>query len=632
MDDSTAAEHFQAAVNDSGSEKRTARMVWAALLGGGGGGGGGGPGTTWNYVFDSTGGGVQDPSKNVFTVWADLAAAILALPEGIQPRINFLGSFTVPLAGMPATGWYMALGTWTSPILATGTIIVDIPDGVLIDSLSRLELGIAVRVAPTTGAGTFNWNTFSTFAPGAPWVFSVGLGAVLNNIGTAAVIFGPATGQFIVFAAATAAFGTIGPDTAPFVDADAPDTVIAAQSFSGFYGSLPAGWLAGSAFLVDQIGVDTRSVDNPLWTGSVVFTAQSILNPRAMSGARKTLVFTNDPISMNETDTFDDWTKLFALYSNAEYVGPIDISLKQILGGPSLVVPAGTWQLKQGTRIVSANNVAQNAMLELAPGAELVDLNYVGIGVVIVGAGGQLTFTPPPVGSSSAVVLLLQGIGGSLACSSPTPLIDWGYDQADGLLIIGLADAASITGQGGFPVVNVTPLGAFPSGVAVYGLGGSLDPSAITGSNGAGTALFGFLATSSATLSFDQPGWAGAPLGTLYQSVSRPRLIVQTPTLTAVGPYVMGDAAGPIFPGASGELGCEFVRVDPTANAVDVQLPKADGCVGQTCVIKEVSGAPLFTTTVTSAGGLVEGGASDVLAGAYFVGRYTSDGTDWWMT
>lgn len=223
------------------------------------------------------------------------------------------------------------------------------------------------------------------------------------------------------------------------------------------------------------------------------------------------------------------------------------------------------------------------------------------------------------------------GRGATLANIGPSPMIDWSYDQADGFLIIGLDGTGTVT-NGGTPVLNVTPGGAYTSSVFFYGLSGEIGRNTIQGSNGAGTALVGFLVSPSFVVALDQPSWAGAPLTSLYDVGGRPRWNIQTDPLTVPGPYVMGGTPTSPFGGDLGENGSEFVRVSPDTSPVGVQLPDPRACKGQKFPIKEVSGVPAFNTEITTLSGLIDGspGPYVILPTAYFVVWFMSDGVNWW--
>lgn len=600
-------------------------------------GGGGG----WSFVMNALPGAVPDPSMNAYTpaTFNDFMTAIDALPVGVTPQVQFLGNFTFPMQGPSRpSGWNFRLGSWSSPILATGACSVTIPEGVKINSLSFINNGLLVTANPTATT-PFNWDYYDSLTPGSIWVLGVGLGACLRNGGTIPLIQGPGTGKYIVMATQAPSFFAVPPSTAPFVNADAPDLVIEAQTFSGFYGSLPDGWLTGSAIRIRQRGLDTRPAVVTA-TGPVVFNAQSILNPHAMSGARKTIIYTNKPIDPTETDRFDDFEAFYVVYS--ELSGPIDIELDQDPAGPALEIPAkaggGFFQMKPGTRWTSGAGNGQPCQVSLEPGAEVRDLSWIGDNVAVVGNGGQLTWTAPVPGGNPKV-LILNGFGAVMASQSGGPLIDWGYDlSVGGPLIVAITKASSITkGGGGGPIINITPTGAWTSGVIVYNIDGTFDESVLSGSDGPGTAMFGSIVGPGAQHSLKQPAWTSAtPLDSAYQSIARPRFNIQTAPITAVGPYIMGDVTG-IFSFTNGENGSEFVRVDPSANIVKIQLPDPASCVGQTVLIKQVGAAPAFNVEVTALSGNVERVVTYVIAPADWAAmqdkiKFTPDGTDWWIS
>jgi len=596
-------------------------------------GGGGG----WNFVLDSTGtGGPADPSINRFTTWAGLMAALDALPQGVQPTIQFLGDVTIPTTGMPPTGWNMRFGTWRSPVLATGSITVTLAPGVIIDTLSEIANGLAVVCNPTVDGETFQWSYAQSIASSIVWVLAVSSGACLRNNAAPALILGPGTGKYIVVAVESASFGALPPSVGPFVKADAPDVVIDAQSFSGFYGSLPDGWLVGSANRVDQVGVDTRDADVPGATGPIFLSARSVLNVLSLRGARRALTFTDGSPTPDLTDTFTDWAKLMAAYAASP--GITDIVFRGVDGGPGLHIPSGTWQMKAGTRWITGIDLSAhtggNSQVMLDTGAEVVDLCRVE-SVAIIGNGGKLTYTPVTPGGPPPV-LILEGLGTLLANTGATPVLDWGGDLSISPFILGLSKTASIVKDGGgVPPVNITPLGAWTSGLVVYNIGGSLGDNTISGSDGPGTALLGTIASGDAHQSLKQPAWAAAaPLTTLYQSTDRPRFNIQTPPLTAVGPYVMGDVTAGIFLDTYGENGSEFVRYDASANDIGVQLPDPRFVPGQTVCLKEVGGAPAHNLVLTTPSGGVDGtpGGLTITPTAYQATRLTSDGVDWWIT
>lgn len=75
-----------------------------------------------------------------------------------------------------------------------------------------------------------------------------------------------------------------------------------------------------------------------------------------------------------------------------------------------------------------------------------------------------------------------------------------------------------------------------------------------------------------------------------------------------------------------------FVRVvlaDATGGAFTVTLPNAYGRMGQQPIfVKRTSAAN--NITVASAGGTIDGAATQTLASQYAVKGFVSDGTNWW--
>jgi hypothetical protein len=288
-------------------------------------------GRAFEFVFDTA--ATQSPIDNLYSVWSDLCDAILALPYGALPRIVFVQpTFTVPLAGMPANGWYMGMGSWVAPTFNTGNVTVTIEDGAMIDSLSTIADGLAVTAAPSAD-GVFNWRTYASSHPMAPWILSVQYGASLfNGSPTGKALIGPTpgTGQFVVVssAAATLTSGTPPPPPpllGPFLKLTAGDVAIGSQMEPGFYGNLPDGWISGDGNLLYQNGTDARTPITPGFIGATfpLNTFQQVLNPLALKGARKQLIFTDVVPAGAQTDTFNDWAKMYAVWSLID--GPKDI-------------------------------------------------------------------------------------------------------------------------------------------------------------------------------------------------------------------------------------------------------------------------------------------------------------------
>lgn len=236
-----------------------------ADVGGGGGGGGG-----WNYIFDQL--ATQDPAKNVYSSWADLCAHIGTLSQGVQPIIQFQRDFTIPLAGMPASGWYMASAKLTAFTFVTGAVTATIEDGAKLDTIAGWSDGLTLAFQPSVVTDTINWTTQMAQYPGLPSVLFVGRGAAYHSTGAVAPITGPGTGQYIVLASNEATFRAGPPEPQALVNITGADIFIESQQFSGYFGSLPDGYLIGNGNLVRQVGLETQLALIPGFTGAIVLT------------------------------------------------------------------------------------------------------------------------------------------------------------------------------------------------------------------------------------------------------------------------------------------------------------------------------------------------------------------------
>lgn len=169
-----------------------------------------------DYVFWPS---APTQAGTVYKVWADLMAAIAALPEGTIPSITFRESFTIPSAGMPIDGWDMRLGEWWSPIIATGVTVVTIPDGVIIKNLVEVNNGLLVEAQPTTADGVFTNDLL-----GGLHIIIESLGSKICNTGTKALI--NANGQ-VVWARNNSTNDIPPASTGPLVKMNVADTIMA---------------------------------------------------------------------------------------------------------------------------------------------------------------------------------------------------------------------------------------------------------------------------------------------------------------------------------------------------------------------------------------------------------------------
>lgn len=213
-------------------------------------------------------------SGAVFKVWDDLIAEIDGLPEGTIPRIIFAESFTIPTAGMPVNGWDMKLGTWASPLIATGAVTITIPDGAKIDNLNTIEMGLAVICNPTTSDGVF----FNSIL-GNLQIMIIALGSKLANTGTKALI--DADYQ-VVFVLNGSTMDIPPVSTGPLVKMSANPNTVLAISFGESPNTLwPDNWITGGGVgttLLYIHGVTFETPSIPGWTGDSPIT---ILSARA---------------------------------------------------------------------------------------------------------------------------------------------------------------------------------------------------------------------------------------------------------------------------------------------------------------------------------------------------------------
>jgi len=208
------------------------------------------------------------PLGNLFNNWASLVAFVSSLPFGSAPVITFTESCVIPLAGMPVGGWQMHEATWKSYTAVTGSVTVDIPDGVIISCQATFSIGYGLRVITnaTSEYGVFQYTA-------SPAIFGVGQGADFIPLGTSAPLVTPGSiGQsYIVVAMDFPSLNVGGPPaTAPWVSLHGTDVCIAAQQSGA--GPLPNGWVIGpaSAFLEYLDGLNaTHPLIFPGFSGTI---------------------------------------------------------------------------------------------------------------------------------------------------------------------------------------------------------------------------------------------------------------------------------------------------------------------------------------------------------------------------
>lgn len=218
--------------------------VWAEVAGAG-------VGSSPNFVLADF--GTQDPSQGRYTSWVDLMAALQQVQYGAAPMVRCAfetGPFTVPLVGMPASGWDLRGGRFTSFYAASGTVILDLPAGVKIDNCFGIGSGadpaagsLFLKIAPPAGTGVLEWTALP---PGAPSIFSIGGGcAVDHSTSTGALIRTNGVNGFAVIACvgANQNVGLVPPLSGPLVQLQGNDGAVGVQQLAP--NGLPDGWIVG---------------------------------------------------------------------------------------------------------------------------------------------------------------------------------------------------------------------------------------------------------------------------------------------------------------------------------------------------------------------------------------------------
>lgn len=218
-------------------------LTWngAAYVPGAGGGGGGA--IERYFVFQ-----VGAPPKigNVYGDWATMFADIFVLPDGEQPFVSFVslgaGPINVPLVGMPVNGWDMRGGRWGSFYAATGSVVVNIPNGGMIDMLFGWQDGLVVKIDPAPGTGVFN---FSGIPIGAAYIIGIGGGSAIDHsTNTGAMVRSPGGIFSTTMVIAMSGEQLIAPPlTGPLLELTGDDGAVGAQLQS--VAGLPDGWLVG---------------------------------------------------------------------------------------------------------------------------------------------------------------------------------------------------------------------------------------------------------------------------------------------------------------------------------------------------------------------------------------------------
>lgn len=400
-----------------------------------------------NYIFWPS---APAQAGNVYKVFADMMTAIAALPSGEIPRVIFRESFTIPTVGMPVGGWDMRLGVWASPIIATGSVTITCPDGVIIDNLITAENGLAIDAQPTTADGMFTYSMLGGLS-----IFVEALGAKLANTGSKALI---ASGSQVVYVRNNSSNIGVGPaSTAPLVKLTAPAVILAM-----LFGESPnCGWENGdfegpaSSQIMFIHGVHFNMPTIPGWLGDAPIELNDsqaknlIYNDSAQlpaSGAStvqgvidwlKTqigggggganqyeIVF--DPAAATETDnlknTFDTLMQRVALLSPE----PVTITvrkpgLNQVISVPTTGMPGLGWDFEK--IIFRTSPDSPGVKLDFADGTYMQQVPR-----AMAGLQMQFNETTSPVASiTGAAIIALEDAGFINAGSQPIFQVNGGF-------------------------------------------------------------------------------------------------------------------------------------------------------------------------------------------------------------
>lgn len=199
--------------------------------------------------------GTQDPSQGRYTSWTDLMAVLATIQLGASPvvRLAFTtGPFSVPLAGMPVGGWDMRGGRFASFYASTGSVVLDVPAGVMFDNLFGIGLGsdpnagsVVLKIAPPAGTGVLN---FSALPIGAGFIFSIGGGCAVDHSTTTGALMRspglpPGTTMVVAAVGANQNVGLVPPLSGPLLELTGNDGAVGVQQMAP--NGLPDGWLVG---------------------------------------------------------------------------------------------------------------------------------------------------------------------------------------------------------------------------------------------------------------------------------------------------------------------------------------------------------------------------------------------------
>lgn len=435
-------------------------------------GGGATTQSAYRFLFDE---GVPQ-SGNVYGDFSQLMAVIASLPDRSLPEVIFVKDATIPLAGMPAGGWDMKMGTWSSYTTATGVVKVTIPDGVSIDNLADISNGLLVECAPTSDYGVFKFSE----SAGLPWVFIVSFGAALRNAtpsNNALIV--PTAADFVVLATALASFAAVAPSTGPLVRG-AGGTIIGSQNETGVYGWLPNDWVDGVGTLIYQNSAGANEPTLSAWAGAVFsFDAPAsrtvIFRPGAMTNGN---VYGTWQEAVKAVERADGASSLFVDDSSGPAVADVDLNGHGLLciysANPLLPV---TLTIADGTVLSNIRKIGGSLVVFAEPSA-LSPLAFAGTkelaiedaAVLRLGLAASVPMASVPTGAkiSTARFGRIQSMNPAIAALSIIPGSTISYrsiDQEQGVPAADNAFSGVVgdtidyqTDASGFDFVSANPL------------------------------------------------------------------------------------------------------------------------------------------------------------------------------
>ena len=208
----------------------------------------------------------QDPTTNVYSVWADMLAAIALQPSGVAPTITVVG-----IAMVTPGVWDLRGGTLRASALLPGVSGLTVPADATLDNLATVTDGLILELQPSSSPSL----TFSA-TPTIQTLF-VGLAACVYNSGSAPAWVTPGGGATIVLASQSAAWDVAGPLSAPIIQGTAGDNILCIAPVS--LAPIPANWISGSGSLSYQLAVNADTPALAGWLGSITGEQEQVVYP-----------------------------------------------------------------------------------------------------------------------------------------------------------------------------------------------------------------------------------------------------------------------------------------------------------------------------------------------------------------